>query len=152
MFWLKTSGMTRMKASEMWKDYLSLCSLSLSLSRCLFLFLSVSLYLSRSYCICPAHDLVNKRDRNKDFTVVRDRERDTDRERVCDRDRKYILTHRPSNQYNIELNKQIMGNLDTKELCDFISTHSAGVESCQCGHFLSQNTSSFRTAYTWHST
>jgi hypothetical protein len=68
----------------------------------------------------------NERERTRDRELGRGRERDIDRERGCDRDRQYTRTQRPSSkQYNIELNKQIMRICDTRELCDFISTHSA---------------------------
>ena len=79
--------------------------------------------------------------RTRDRELGRDCERDIDRERGCDRDRQYTLTQRPSKQYNIELNWQIMRIRDKREICEFIVTQSA-VE-CQCGHFISQNTSSF---------
>ena len=67
----------------------------------------------------------NERERSRDREIGRDRENDIDRERCCDRDKQYTLTQRPSKQYNIELNKQIMRTIDTRELCDFISTNSA---------------------------
>ena len=37
----------------------------------------------------------------------------------------YKLTQRPSKQFNIELNKQLIRISDTRELCDFVSTHAA---------------------------
>ncbi len=50
---------------------------------------------------------------------------DRHRDRGSDRDRQYTLTQRPSKQVNIELNKQLMRISDTRELCDFVSTHAA---------------------------
>ena len=47
-------------------------------------------------------------ERTRDRELGRDRERDTDRERGCDRDKQYTLTQRPSKQFNIEINKQVM--------------------------------------------
>ncbi len=47
---------------------------------------------------------------------------------------------RPSKTCNSELNKQVIIISDTRDLRAFISCR---VESCQCGHFLSQNTTSF---------
>ncbi len=41
----------------------------------------------------------------------------------------YTLTQRPSKQFNIKLNKQVMRISDTRELCDFVSTHVA-----KCNH------------------
>ena len=64
------------------------------------------------------------RQRSRERELDRDRERDGDRERACDRDSQCtLLTQRPSKQQNIELNKKIMRISDTRELCDFISTH-----------------------------
>jgi hypothetical protein len=66
-----------------------------------------------------------ERERTRDRELDRDRERDIDPERGCERDRQYTLTQRPSKQYSIELNKEMMRISDTRELCDFMSTHSA---------------------------
>ena len=71
------------------------------------------------------YDRNNERDRNKDCQRSRDRPRDSDRDRGSDRDRQYTLTQRPSKQFNIGLNKQLMRISDTRELCDFVSTHAA---------------------------
>ena len=67
----------------------------------------------------------NERERTRHRELGRDRERGIDRERGGDRDRQCTLTQRPSKQYNIELNKQIMRISDTKELCDLICKHAA---------------------------
>jgi hypothetical protein len=53
-----------------------------------------------------------------------DSERAIDKGRDYDRDRQYTPTTWTSKQYNIELNKQIMRISDTRELFDFIATHS----------------------------
>jgi len=71
------------------------------------------------------NDRNNERDRNKDCQRSRDRPSDSDRDRGSDRDRQYTLTQRPSKQFNIELNKQLMRISDTRQLCDFVSTHAA---------------------------
>ena len=71
------------------------------------------------------NDRNNERDRSKDFQRSTDRDRDRDRDRGSDRDRQYTLTHRPSKQFNIELNKQLMRISDTRELCHFVSTHAS---------------------------
>jgi hypothetical protein len=67
----------------------------------------------------------NERERTRDRELGRDRERDRDRARGSDRGRQYTLTQRPSKHFNIELNKQLMRISDTRELCDFVSTHAA---------------------------
>ena len=67
----------------------------------------------------------NEKERTRDRELGRDRERDRDRDRGSDRDRQYTLKQRPSKQFNIELNKQIMRISDTRELCDFVFTHAA---------------------------
>ncbi len=71
------------------------------------------------------NDRNNERDGNKHFQRRRDSERDGDRDRVSDRDRQYTLSQRPSKQFKIELNKQLMRITDMRELCDFVSTHAA---------------------------
>ncbi len=83
-----------------------------------------------------------ERERTRDRELDRDRERDIDPERGCERDRQYTLTQRPSKQYSIELNKEMMRISDTRELCDFMSTHSAEFNHVNVS-ILSQNTSGF---------
>ena len=80
-------------------------------------------------------DRVNERHTNSGLQCNRDIDRDRDRERGSERDRGHTQTQRPSKEYNIhmqkpskqciEMNKQIMRIIDTRELCDFISTHAA---------------------------
>jgi hypothetical protein len=70
-------------------------------------------------------DRNNDRCRNIDFQRSRASDRDRDRNRGSDRDRQYTLTQRPNKQFNVELNKQVMRIHDTRELCDFVSTHAA---------------------------
>jgi hypothetical protein len=50
----------------------------------------------------------NEKDRNNDFQRSGDRDGDRDRDRGIGRERQYKLTQRPSKQFNIELNKQVM--------------------------------------------
>jgi hypothetical protein len=69
------------------------------------------------------NDRNNDKDRNKDSQRSGDRPRDNDRAHSSDRDRQYTLTRRPSKPFNIGLNKQLMRISDTRELCDFVSTH-----------------------------
>jgi hypothetical protein len=64
------------------------------------------------------NDRNNERDRDEDCQRSRDRDRDRNRDRFSDRDRQYTITQRPSKQFNIELNKQVMRISDTRELCD----------------------------------
>jgi phosphatidate phosphatase PAH1 len=71
------------------------------------------------------NDRNNERDSNKGFRRSRDSDRDRGRDRGSDRERQYTKTQRPSKQFNIELNKQVMRISDTRELCDFVSTHAA---------------------------
>jgi hypothetical protein len=71
------------------------------------------------------NDRNNERDRNRGCQRSRDSDRNRDRDRDSDRDRRYTLTQRSSKQFNIELNKQVMRIHDTRELCDFVSTHAA---------------------------
>ena len=73
------------------------------------------------------NDRNNERDRNTGCQRSRDgdRDRDRDRDRGSGRDRQYTLTQRPGKQFNISLNKQVMRISDTRELCDFVSTHAA---------------------------
>ena len=79
------------------------------------------------------NDRNNERDRNTGCQRSRDGDRDRNRDRGSGRDRQYTLTQRPSKQFNIELNKQVIRyNLlvqlrisDTRKLGDFISTHVA---------------------------
>jgi hypothetical protein len=46
------------------------------------------------------------------------------------------VTQRHSNQFNIELNKQVMRISDTRELCDFVSEHAAAFNHVKCGHIF----------------
>ncbi len=68
-------------------------------------------------------DRHNERERNRGWRCDSDNGRDRDRDRVNDRDRQYTLTQWSRKQFNIELNKQVMRISDTRELCDFVSTH-----------------------------
>jgi hypothetical protein len=48
-----------------------------------------------------------------------------------DRDRQYTLTQRPRKQFNIKRNKQVMRIMrisDTRDLCDFVSTHDTELD------------------------
>ena len=67
----------------------------------------------------------NEGDRNRDWQCGAGSARDRDRDRDSDRDRQYTVRQRSSQQFNIELNKQVMRISDTRELCDFVSTHAA---------------------------
>ena len=63
-----------------------------------------------------------------DIRAHRDSDRDRDGPRVSDRDRQYTLTQRPSKQFNIELNKQVisdnllvqLGISDKRKIGDFV--------------------------------
>ena len=55
----------------------------------------------------------------------RESERDVHSKRGCGRDKQCTRTQRPSIQFSIELNKQISRISDTRELCDFVSTHAS---------------------------
>ena len=70
------------------------------------------------------NDRNNERDRIRGCQRSRDSDRNRDRDRGSDRDRQYTM-QRPSKQFNIELNKQVMRISDTRELCDFVLTHAA---------------------------
>jgi hypothetical protein len=70
-------------------------------------------------------DRYKKKDGSGDNHCGRDRDDDRSRERGSDKDRQYAITQRPSKQFNIELNKQIIKISETRKLCDFISAHAA---------------------------
>jgi hypothetical protein len=71
------------------------------------------------------NDRNNERDRKKEFHGSGSSGRDRDRDRGSDSYRQYTLTQQPNKQYNIELNQQLIRISDTRELCDFVSTHAA---------------------------
>jgi hypothetical protein len=86
------------------------------------------LILSRlSCCVASATWIIenSKEDRGKGWQRGKDDDGDRDRKRGLDKDRQYAQKQRTSKQFSIELNKQIMKIIDTRELCSFNSTRAA---------------------------
>jgi hypothetical protein len=85
--------------------------------------------------VCRArNDRNNERDRNKDCQRSRDRPRDSDRDCDSDRGRQYTLTQRPSKQFNIELNRQLIGGNPSQSTCAGIK-NTKGVCSAKHSRF-----------------